>query len=336
MPASTSVERFTAVMSTVVAVAILSAAVTAQQARPRRGDVLARLESDLRFQFDMAFGHDYSLHQAHVRGLERTLDAWRRSPQSEDDHRLLVIWFRDAIVASMPGRTSKMPRRPEFGVKRPQPLTALATTESDSPPTRTDSKPPGQATIATVPEPKAELPELPTVTPYDPVEVADDNTASLPAAEAATPSINAHEHSVTVPAHPPSSPAVVRPVDRVQLNLEELNARIRGYHLGLAEVEAEILAGGDLSGAKLEPLVAQLEQLAVQYQFVVLYYQSLTPRERRIVAPPRPMSETVRLVEQRLIDDDGDFLNDFDAQQGANRTLSERLRALNAAARDAR
>ena len=55
-------ERATAVVSTIVAIAILGAVVTAQQARaPQAGGErggLASLESDLRFQLDLAFRTD--------------------------------------------------------------------------------------------------------------------------------------------------------------------------------------------------------------------------------------------------------------------------------------
>ena len=55
MQSSTTGERVTAVLSTLVAIAILGAAVTAQQSRTPQADRLASLESDLRFQLDLAY-----------------------------------------------------------------------------------------------------------------------------------------------------------------------------------------------------------------------------------------------------------------------------------------
>jgi hypothetical protein len=121
------------------------------------------------------------------------------------------------------------------------------------------------------------------------------------------------------------------PMAPVTVNLAELNAQIRGYHDGLDEIEATVVArGGKLTEGEVAQLVGQLEQLAAQHQFVRLYYDGLSKSERRFVAAPRSMGETIELVEgQRaaLVAEEEDFLTALEGDV-AKDELKQRLEAV--------
>jgi hypothetical protein len=111
-----------------------------------------------------------------------------------------------------------------------------------------------------------------------------------------------------------------------------LNARVSGYHEGLREIEAAVVAGREgMTVGQVAKLVSQLEQLAGHYQFVQLYYDSLTREERPSVTEPRSMAATVELVERErgraeaAADDDFLAANDAPVEEGE---LAMRLKAL--------
>ncbi len=121
----------------------------------------------------------------------------------------------------------------------------------------------------------------------------------------------------------------------VMVNLVELNAQIRGYHEGLDEIDAQVIAKqGQLSEGEVALLVGKLEQLAAQHEFVRLYYDGLSKSERRFVAAPRSMAESVALVEQQraaLAAEEEDFLTALEGAVAADE-LAERLKTLAAEA----
>ncbi|MBA3482500.1 MAG: hypothetical protein H0T51_11855 [Pirellulales bacterium] len=117
----------------------------------------------------------------------------------------------------------------------------------------------------------------------------------------------------------------------VAVNLAELNARVGGYHEGLREIEAAVVAGREeMTVGQVAMLVGQLEQLAGHCQFVQLYYDSLTRDERTSVTEPRSMAETVKLVERERARvetaEDEDFLASNEVVEEGE--LAMRLKAL--------
>ena len=127
------------------------------------------------------------------------------------------------------------------------------------------------------------------------------------------------------------------PAPPVEVNLAELNSRIGGYHDGLREVEATIVAGRDrMTVGEFAKVVDRLESLAGQYQFVRLYYDSLTAGEREFVLEPRSMLETIELADRQRTQVESvaeeDHFGAVDREEGTE--LSRRLRfLLEAAAR---
>jgi hypothetical protein len=107
-------DRTTLLVSAVAAIALLSAAVTAQPSRRAPEDPLASLESDLRFQMELRWRADRPTYNAHMAQLEATLTAWRASPQSAGDRELLANWLREAMTRSLPGDDGPWPNTPTF------------------------------------------------------------------------------------------------------------------------------------------------------------------------------------------------------------------------------
>ena len=231
-------------------------------------------------------------------------------------------------VPLKPGQAYTPPKAKEFRITPRAPGSGQAA----APPTRQAPAP------ATTP-PKR-------VVAAKPVEVP-------PSAEPATPKTANANKATRSPEHPPKvvetneervmppvaeappvapTPTVPQtPATPVMVNLAESHAQVRGYHEGLDEIEATVVArGGQLTEGEVAQLVGQLEQLAAQHQFVRLYYDGLSKSERRFVAAPRSMGEAIELVEgQRaaIVAEEEDFLTALEEADAADE-LAQRLKAV--------
>jgi hypothetical protein len=323
MSQSTRGERITAAVSALAAIIILGAAVTAQQSRTSPVNSLARLESDLRFQLYMAYRTDGGRLSQSVGELNRTLDAWQRSPRTAADDRLLAQWLEDSIRRSMPGELKSLPATPQFGALQ---LSAAATPPDAHPTT------PQLAPAPTLARPAPSNRPEPTQTANAQAALAMPETAepavnkapveSLPKPAVAEAAVAAEESIVAKAVEPATQPRAESNLAPVEVNLAELNSRIAGYHQGLDGIKAALVAAGEsLDQQQLVMLVDRLESLADQYQFVCLYYDALTERERSRVAAPRPMRPTVELVDRQCARvehrDSGDFLAAFEVPAGS-------------------
>ena len=392
-------ERTTVIVSALVALGILGLGVTAQPTGNRTDRRLESLESDLRFQIAMAWRHEGRTREARESQLEEVLDAWRASPQTEEDQRILRNWMRGAILSSLPGESGEFPPAPAFS-QRPEanestPPQADDVTSPEAAPessvpaaTRPSALPrdvelkPGQAytpprakevrlaprtpasgkpgvqsaqnstsresesasprPMPTTPvQPKRSIAAKPVAPPVSPPSAEPPHEAPTAIAQSGDVSKQA-PLAVDSPPSAPVDAETPRPEHRrrqeptrdetpVMVNLAELNAQIRGYDVGLNEVEARVVARrGQLTEEEVARLVGQLEQLAGQYEFIRLYYDGLTPRERRLVRAPRSLKETAALVEAEraaLAAEEEDFLTTL---QGAAEEddLARRLKAL--------
>ncbi len=100
---------------------------------------------------------------------------------------------------------------------------------------------------------------------------------------------------------PAASSAPAAAAAAVSVNLGELQARISGYHAGLAKVRGEaVRAGASLSLPAATKLVAELEEIAREREFVELYYAALTPEERRSVDQPSDLAGTAEALAAAL------------------------------------
>ncbi len=264
-------ERLTAILSTVVAIAILGAAVTAQQSAPQQPtDELSRLESDLRFQIKRIVRFDGQKSATCTAQLQRALELWNQAEPTEANQRLFAQWLRQSMVHTMPGSAMNLPEPPSF-------RSGLQPSSSELP-----------ETVAAPEQPQSLIVEQPSVV------VAPDTTQRSPTEllpqRIASPTFSASHKISKASLQTPS----------VRINLSELTARTAGYHDGLEQIEATLLETSSLEQGQLATQVGQLDALARDYRFVRLYYDSLDERERRSVIAPRPLGTTIAKVRRQL------------------------------------
>jgi hypothetical protein len=225
---------------------------------------------------------------------------------------------------------------PPANVPPAEPKRVMAAKPAEAPPTPRDRAPAiiderveRSVTPALTPapaEPRMSSPTPPAIAarPLPPVRKDQESPAAPP-----TPAASSAAAARSKPAASPTE--AERPINPVMVNLAELNAQIGGYHAGLQEIEARVVARrGKLTEGEVARLVGQLEQLAGQYQFVRLYFDGLSPRERRFVKTPRPMSDAIALVEGEraaLAAEELDFLTALE-ETAEDDELARRLRAM--------
>jgi hypothetical protein len=324
-------ERLTAFVSTVVAVAILAAGVTATQQQDLPADDVTRAVADLRFQLDMAFRHDERERDGRLAQLDALVSAWEKSPQSADDRASLFKWLQESAGRSLPGALAPLPAVPEFSRPTPAVVHEVKKVPVDEKPiVVTPPQPVVRHSTVAGPANKPVVENTITPTPSDPLEeemVALRQPPSLAPGEATDADLDkpalaprpaGQEQPKLVPGKLLTSVAVKedQATEQVGVNLTELAARIAGYHDALDEVETALLR---LEAPSLDVVIAQIDQLdrmTRDYGFVTLYYGSLTSKEREQVIEPRSMKSTLTEVSRQLDRCaetlDGDFLGSFD------------------------
>jgi hypothetical protein len=321
-------ERLTAFVSTVVAVAILAAGVTATQNQEDHGDDVTRAVADLRFQLDMAFRHDERERDGRLAQLDALVSAWEKSPKSADDRASLFKWLQESAGRSLPGALAPLPAMPEFSRPTPAVIHEVKKVPVDEKPIVI--APPQPVITKPIAAEKSVVQTPITPTPSDPLEeemVALRQPPSLAPGEATVTDLDkpalaprpaGQEQPKLVPGKLLTSVAVIEdPVtEPIGVNLTELAARIAGYHDALDEVETALMR---LEAPSLDVVIAQINQLdrmTRDYGFVTLYYGSLTSKEREQVIEPRSMRSTLTEVSRQLDRCaetlDGDFLGSFD------------------------
>lgn len=315
-------ERITAILSTIVAVGLLAAGVTAQQSRSARTDELVHLESDLRFQLQSVFRLNPKEGAKRLEKLEAVLASWQETPQTADDRRLLADWLLEATVRSMPGSDLSLPPAPQFGQKPaeealPSPHAVGATPQHSA----------GDLLAAEADELDQPSKFTPVVAvsavPVDsPVELAEELLVTPTPMPQELPPVEATPQESA----PLIQPASVQVAEPVEINLTELTARITGYHRGLDEIEAYLLVHERPQFENLSQQIKLLDSLTKDFHFVRLYYESLTPDERHRVQPPRSMTATLAELRRHLDrlqhEVEADFLGEYDAD------MSDRLAQL--------
>jgi hypothetical protein len=319
-------ERLTAFVSTVVAVAILAAGVTATQQQELPGDEVTQAVADLRFQFDMAFRHNEREREARLAQLDALVSAWEKSPKSADDRASLFQWLQESAGRSLPGALAPLPELPEFSHPAPAIVHEVKKVPVDEKPVMVAPPRPTVAPPTMVNKPVLQTPITPT--PNDPLEeemVALRQPLSLAPGEAENSTLDKpalaprptfQEEPKLVPSQLLASVPVKKEPAPVGVNLTELAARIAGYHDALDEVETALLR---LDAPSLDVVIAQIDELdrmTRDYGFVVLYYDSLTAKERQQVIEPRSMKSTLTEVNRQLDRCaevlNGDYLGSFD------------------------
>ncbi|NOY29334.1 MAG: hypothetical protein GXP28_03900 [Planctomycetes bacterium] len=281
-PSIFSSERLTAIVSTMVATAILAAGVTAHQSLAPL-DELERLESDLQFQLDWAFRHDAKERSQRITKLEETIEAWHASPRSQEDRKLLTSWLSESTVRSMPGTTKPLPEVPEFG--KP-PVVALAQPK--------ESKIEQAEPIENEAMQLTELADL-RATPANHVALVTNPEPSRASEKPVR--INLTELAARIAGYHEG-------LDQIETTLLLANSPDLDF---LKKLEL------------LEEQAKNLDDLTRDFRFVNLYHESLTEKERGHMNAPRSANATLveieRLLRRNERQQDGDFLGSFDPIQ---------------------
>ncbi len=289
-------ERTIAIVSTLVAIAILAGGVTAFQSQDAPVDDVVQLESDFRFQLEVAFLHNPNERVRRLMLLNEISDAWQQSTRTPTDREKLADWLLESTIRSMAGSIEALPTIPRFSGQGQQSATAPASAESTRP---------SELTVKTGPLARVATEAVGTVSASTP-----DSSVSPERAKPTAISVE----TLVIPGPTVVAPRVVE--SPIRINLIELAARIAGYHEGLDEIEQSLLDFEGENIPKLAALVQQLDGLAHSYRFVKLYHQLLTDKERQTIDSPRPMTATFAEIERRidrtLASQAGDFLGEFD------------------------
>ena len=331
-------ERLTVIISTLFALLILAAGVTAQQQHTAPRDILNQLESDLRFQLKTTLRHDLAMQRERLALLDQTLIAWQESPQTEKNRKLLADWLLESTLRSMPGATEDLPEIPSFR--------ALVKKSTEPPTVKPQNDLPSSESIQpreilSNPE-QPELPQnLPEPSELNPVDFPNTNlvpqhvpsvvkNSARPVRVTSKP---ASFTSTTTPWVVPALASIPSKEKAVQINLSELEARITGYHVGLDETETVLLTLEEIDIEVLSKIIKQLEETARDFRFVKLYYDALTESERKNLTLPRSMQPTINEIKRQLtrveLSQEEDFLSDFeDNQDQQSEQLRKRLAAL--------
>ncbi len=316
--------RLTAILCTLVAVAILAAGVTAQHETGAPVDVLARLESDLRFQVRSVFRLRPRDASKRLGQIDKVLNEFRENGRSKDDQQLMADWLLRATRRSMPGSLAPLPETPEFG------RTNLPTTsqqDAASAPVPSDTTPAAQ--IEPSVETEASNLERPRETTSAP-KPSQTNLPSSPPVER----LVAPKAATTQLVSSAEATLLVQPEQsEVVLNLNELSARIAGYHLALDELEADLFENPQPNEAEIGRFLKQLASVLEDYHFVNLYYESLNAPERSQVTAPRSVGGLVTGIKSRIQKlrraIQTDFLGEFDRSDAERvEQLSSQLRVL--------
>ena len=309
-------ERLTAVLSTLAAVVILAAGVTAQQLRTPPADEVARLESDLRYRLTSQVGVDVQQAQAQLAQLDQVLAAWRHCDKTETDRRLLADWLLEANVRAMSDANKLLPPMPDFG----RPSSTLPDPTFKPLPESLDAKQLDGDSF----RPEGELEPVPVpleLSPSsDPLPPLEPTPAEPPAIPVPVEQPAFEEYIETEPA--PTVPTVKQAAAAsrgapVQVNLDELATRIAVCHDNLDELNSQLQAGDGVSAEQLPELLQRLERLCDQVQFVDLYFQMLSADEQAsMMSPPSPrnvVAEFARQLERLEAQWQSDPFGEFDS-----------------------
>ena len=253
-------ERITAILSTVVAVAILAAGVTAHQSHNvTTEDSLSLLESDLRFQIDMAFRQNPGEGAARMSQVDEAVSAWHASPQSEIDRSRMADWLLEATIRCMPGTMEALPEVPRFGLPQEESVTST---------------------------PEVNIAEDTYIT----LETTED--ATLEEEEETAPHAEAEQRA--------AMPVAAETAVTVPINTTVLSDRMAEYHSSLDKIQSRLLIENTSDLIVLTSLVEKVEASAADYHLLGLYYEALTEQERSGIQKPRPVEPVLSELQQRI------------------------------------
>lgn len=265
------------------AVVLLLPGALGQSLVPRRSDrasELQRLVNDLGYQLQQVEQHDEPEAQQRLRQLAIALDRWNHSKRSEQDFQAMQQWLTRSIRASLPGQPTAMPELPWFGQRM-----VVAETPRNSkstPAVEPSSEEPRTKNV------QALLKQHPAAQPIDLGNPFVDDEPQSPAAANRRLALR------------PTAVSVAQSTSRVDINVAELSARIRGYVHGLRAVEGRLMESRELAANELAGVLRELHELAGQRELVSMYLGALSP-EAAARSPELPaLSSAIALASERV------------------------------------
>lgn len=291
------------VSSLLVGSALLLAQPATALAQADRASELQRLVDDLGYQLQQAQQQDEREAQRRLRQLAIALDRWNHSGRSQDSFRTMQQWLIDSIQSSLPGQPTPMPELPWFGqrvvVESPQRSEAVST----PPPAAKHESEPSKSASQVALAPREEM--APKASPAKAVAaLLEEHPASQPI-DLGDPFVDDEPQSPAPAAKRiamrPMAVSMAQPASRVDVNVAELGARIRGYVHGLRAVEARLMASGDFAADDLARVIRELRELAGQRELVTMYLGALTP-EAAARTPELPVPSHAKAMAAEHID----------------------------------
>ncbi|WP_145251424.1 hypothetical protein [Aeoliella mucimassa] len=298
---------FAAFMSFLLVLALASFSVAQPVASSDRSDQLQRLVNALGEQIALVRTRDERVADLRLKMLAYALDEWNASGRTDEDFAAMQTWLEKSIDSAMSGGRRRMPVVPMFSVPQVAEAVPAPSPASDEEPIKTFAT---EDTTPSEPAPAETAPSLPATTgpslaaatpdeaatavPSQPAERRDPSRQATPKKQtasiwqrhpAAQPIDLSDPFGDEGPAEPSSneSRVVMRPAamssltpakTRVEVNVMELGARVKGYIHGLRGVEARLLANDEMSADELLIVVRELRQLSNQRDLLSLYLET--------------------------------------------------------------
>ncbi len=246
---------------------------------------LQQLVDDFGYQLKLIRLLDPSASEERMRQLAIARDRWNTSTRTEADAETMRQWLVDSIQASMPGSLEPMPELPWFEQRLAKAKTTAA--PDSSPPPVSDTRQPvttrrptePQPVVAPKPAPVSDTKPSAAVAEAwkqhpgaKPIDLGDPFADDQPLANSSTATRRIAMRPTPVAARPAST--------KVEINVAELGARVRGYVHGLRGVEARLLRSPTMTTNDLLLATRELMQLAEQRKFVSLYLNALSDADR--------------------------------------------------------
>jgi hypothetical protein len=267
----------------------------------RERDAIDMLAERYRSRILRTFANQPELRDNRQAAWATVYQDWKTAGGRFDEQDRLIDWLEAAIRDAKVEQIVAMPEKPEtiLPALTPGPSPIKGEGSSVAPLTPGPSPATGEgSSVALTPGPS-------------PIKGEGSRTALTPGPSPATGE-GSRTREVAVKTHSTVRPAAQKSADAMQVNLDELAARIAGNNLGFRTLESELDEKGPWTAATLEPLAERLKVLVMRHNDLVLFRQ-LTPEENRsslgrLETPKSAISQFgARIFEARKLASGADF-----------------------------
>jgi len=260
----------------------------------REKAVIDKLARQFRVQVYKTFRQQRGVFTRRRMAWNRVESSWEEAGRPLEQQDRLIDWLASALHNSMPETAGPLPDEPAFeAVERVEAPVAVAQVAVDEPPIPTEpiavpteppiSLPTPQPPVVAPPiaEPPAEPPAMP---PSPPAATPRPSIVGESPAESVEPALPVPwVDEKPPPPIPDEPPPPVEPTPTIEVNLDELTARIAGVNLELRALEADLDQPWQWNAKRLGPLVDRLKGLMTRRNDLRLVLEIISPQERSSV-----------------------------------------------------